>query len=178
MVSIPSYNTHIATYDPIATISLTSTAADITFSNIPQVYKDLVVVLIGTVANTGGGWTAAYAQINGDTGNNYSNTNIYGDGSTVVSNRLSSTSVLYSRTWANSDSTGIRPSTMRLQFQSYTNTNVFKTVLGETSGDLYTNRFVSLWRSTSAITTLKFYPAGSNWSAGFKASLYGIKGEL
>lgn len=164
-----------ATYEPIASVTLGSAAADVTFSSIPGTYTDLVVVLVGTCTNTGGGFTAAYAQINSDTGSNYSNTNIYGDGTSAVSNRASSSTVLYSRTWANSDTTGIKPSYMRLQFQSYANTNVYKTVLGETLGDLYVQRFVSLWRSTSAITTLKFYPASGNWSSGFTASLYGLK---
>jgi len=42
-----------ATYDCIATTTLTSTASSVVFSSIPQTYTDLVVVFVGknTTAN-------------------------------------------------------------------------------------------------------------------------------
>lgn len=61
----------------IQTISLASTTASVTFSNLPQNYRDFRVVLTGPGA-TGGVVNLMY--FNGDTGGNYSHQRLYGDG--------------------------------------------------------------------------------------------------
>jgi len=59
-----------ATYEPIATTTLGSAAATITFSSIPATYTDLVIVFAGTAtANLN-----PLMSFNSDSGTNYSTT--------------------------------------------------------------------------------------------------------
>lgn len=156
------------TYEPIASTTLGSAAADITFSSIPSTYTDLVLVLSGGFAtNT----SDLYTQFNSDTATNYSNTDLTGDGSAAASSRTSG--VAYIRHNQNIVDTS---STWVIQVMSYANTNVYKTAISSfASAGGSVERSVGLWRSTSAITAVKMYTSSGNLSSGFTASLYGIK---
>ncbi len=72
------------TYEPIATQTLGSAAASITFSSIPGTYTDLRLVFVGTLSsgNATTGWRA-----NSDSATNYSETYIGGDGTSAFSGR-------------------------------------------------------------------------------------------
>jgi hypothetical protein len=74
------------TYEAIATQTLGSAAASVTFSSIPGTYTDLVLVVAGTLTT---GTENIVMQFNGDTGSNYSVTSLLGDGSTASSFRSS-----------------------------------------------------------------------------------------
>jgi hypothetical protein len=81
------------TYEAIATQTLGSAAASVTFSSIPSTYTDLVLVCnFETSSNAIAG---VYIQFNGDTSTNYSSTNLIGNGSTAESSRQNSTFYLY-----------------------------------------------------------------------------------
>ena len=73
------------TYTPIARQTLTTSQAQITLSSIPQIYTDLILVFSGTLVST----DVLVMRFNGDTGSNYSDTILEGNGSTAVSNRHS-----------------------------------------------------------------------------------------
>ena len=152
-----------STYIPIATNTLTATAASVVFSNIPQTYTDLVVSIY---TPTGGDLNF---RINGDTGANYSNTVIYAYsafGSTRTSNSTSS----YLNYGSNSGGYfGL------LQFNNYSNTTTNKvSLLRDTAGGAITDMMVGLYRSTAAITSLTFNPPGT-FAAGSTFTIYGIK---
>lgn len=155
-----------ATYEPIASQTLGSSAASVTFSDIPGTYTDLVLLHSPRASNEG---KNIMCRINGDTGSNYSSTYVYGNGTSALSGRNS-----------NQTSFGIgRPYTdsvaMVAHFMSYSNTSVHKTILTSTGGDLVM-RVVHLWRSTSAITSLTLFMDDSlNLQSGSTFSLYGIK---
>jgi len=150
-----------ATYVPIATTTLGSAASSYTFSSIPQTYTDLVLVAtVNTSTNT-----SINIQFNGDTGTNYSCTRMYsGPGSDRIANTANS---LYS--W-----TAFNNSSYQFHIMNYSNTNVYKTFLGRMS-DINNNAgaIASLWRNTSAITSLNFFGT-SNFTAGSTFTLYGI----
>ena len=78
-----------STYQPIATNTLGSAAASVTFSSISGAYTDLVLIM-----NAGSSTTNADVDINvnGDTGANYSRTILYGTGSTAGSTRYTGAS--------------------------------------------------------------------------------------
>jgi len=159
-----------ATYEPIATTTLGSTTANITFSTIPGTYTDLV--LITNLKSTGSGWVGLCIQVNGDTGSNYSDTYIYGDGSAAGSIRDSNAAFTNSGALSNSNFHG-----SIFQFMNYANTTTYKTWLCRsgigTEGWLKAS--VNLWRSTSAITSIKVYHSGGdNLASGSTATLYGI----
>ncbi len=152
------------TYEPIATTTLGTSASSVTFSTMPGTYTDLVLVVAGTSAATNGN----EMQFNGDTGNNYSFTLLYGTGSAAVSSRNSNISFAYAGRTNTNQSVSIT------QIMNYANTTTYKTVLTRASsnGDIVMAN-VSTWRSTSAITSLVY--AGATFNSGTVFTLYGIK---
>lgn len=164
------------TYEPIASTTLSSSAADVTFSSIPGTYTDLVVVMVGSVTTGTGSLTSSMQVGNGsvDTGSNYSWTNLYGDGSAAGSSRGSTQTYALLGELAGASNTQINPSVGVAHIMSYANTNVYKTILFAGGGGAYVRRAVSLWRSTLAINTVKITSSGT-LSSGFTASLFGVK---
>lgn len=159
-----------ATYEPIASTTLGSAASSVTFSSIPGTYTDLVVVGSGK-ATVGDNFV--YFRYNGDTGSNYSRTELSGNGSSASSARGTNESAsLVGAYKLNVDGNYFVASVM-----SYANTNVFKTALAAANyQDNTVYRFVNLWRSTAAITSLTVLIAGSSqFATGATLSLYGIK---
>ncbi len=161
-----------ATYEPIATQTLGSAAANITFSSIPATYTDLRVVFVGTLVSNN---YNLYWNLNNDSSSLYSRTNISGNGTTAASNRA--TNEAY---WLNTSPGGISstiPSMTTLDLFSYAG-STFKTGLIEFTADYngsgVTSRFVTLYRSTSAITSIKI-SSDVNLNTGTTATLYGIK---
>jgi len=176
MVSIPSYNTHIATYDPIATQTLSSTATSVTFSSIAADWTDLLLVVNAKTARTNNDGDNTWIRFNGDSGNNYSWTRLYGT-SSALSQRVTNATLIEINSTAGNAALGSAASYCAIQ--SYANTNVYKTVLlwgGNVSVSL--ERLVALWRDTSVITSIEIIPQTAPWQVGSKFSLYGIRGEL
>ena len=162
------------TYEPIATQTLGSAAATVTFSSIPQTYTDLVLVC----STQGTTVTAAVTiRYNSDTGSNYSVTRLYGDGSTATSNRYSNQTSAHIGDWM-PNATYFFP--IVTQIQNYSNTTTYKTHLSRfgASSDVQ-GAIVGLWRSTAAINTITIMEnqasAGTNFKIGSTFTLYGIK---
>ena len=157
-----------STYEPIATTTLVSNASDITFSTIPSTYTDLVLVVNGhlTVDDN------VFLQFNGDTGSNYSFTILRGDGSSATSTRSSNVAQMYLGGILTT-ATGNTISSI----QNYSNSTTYKTVLTRTNGVTSgaTQARVGLWRSTSAITSVKVGALSGNFVAGATFTIYGIK---
>ena len=158
-----------ATYQPIASQTLGSNASSVTFSSIAADWTDLVLVAALQASST----VYTSLRFNGDTGNNYSSTYVFGNGSTASSSRQSNTSVIAGFGSNNSGN----PVPFALNVFNYANTNVYKTTLSTNAnvgGDF--GKTVGLWRSTAAITSLTLITSTANsWAAGSTFSLYGIK---
>ena len=159
----------MSTYTPVASQTLSASASSVTFSNIPQDYTDLVLVVNGQVSTS----SQIAIQFNSDTGTNYSVTAMYGDGTSAASGRTTSAAALYGFGWFGNGT----QSTSILNIQNYSNSTTYKTVLAR--GNLsssYVHAGVGLWRSTSAITSMYIYVYGGyNWNSGTTFSLYGIQ---
>ena len=157
------------TYEPISTQTLGSNQASITLSSIPGTYTDLIIIANG--ASTSGG--SMKARFNGDSGANYSTTYIYGDGSSVISGRITSDAngIAGSRNGIGYQGGGV------MQINNYSNATTHKTMLSRQFGsDLIVWFSVGLWRNTAAITSIVFTDESSgNFTTGFTLSLYGIK---
>ena len=161
------------TYEPITSTTLVSTAATVTFNAISGSYTDLVLV-VSTTNNTGVTAPAVYLRFNSDTGNNYSTTMLYGDGSSAGSGR-STNSTYALLNWLGGGSNSIIVNSITHIF-NYSNTTTFKTLLSRyNNSSAEVDAGVSLWRSTSAINTILVYPYAGNFSIGSTLSLYGIK---
>jgi hypothetical protein len=157
-----------ATYTPIATTTIGTAVASYTFSSISASYTDLIIVVSGIGASTNN----LLMQVgNGsvDTGTNYSNTYMYGDGTSAVSGRETSvTRMAVGRVSATNPAPDV------IQIMNYSNTTTYKTALNRGGIDI-TVATVNLWRSTAAINTIKLYPDGSvNFAAGTTLTIYGI----
>ena len=160
------------TYEPIASTTLGSASASIEFTSISGTYTDLILVIRASVITTpAASWLLT---VNSDTGTNYSTTWLYGNGTAAASSRGSSGTFIRVGAANDGDSTW---STMICHLMSYANTNVYKTVLASYSNSAKeVSRTVGLWRSTSAITSVKMALGGSGqFDTSTVASLYGIK---
>ena len=155
------------TYEPIATTTLGSAAASVTFSSISGSYTDLVIIVNATGS---GAALNPQIQFNGDTASNYSLTWLYGNGSTAVSGRYSNqTSAFFGYM------TTTEPATYILQVQNYSNTTTNKSTLfrwNATNTELGAG--VALYRSTAAITSITLKTSANNFASGSTFTLYGI----
>ena len=156
-----------STYTPIATTTLGSAASSYTFSSIPSTYTDLRIVFNGNYATASRG---AFV-LNSDTGSNYSNTRMTGDGSTAASARASNAAYVL---MGLSDISTTH--TYSIDLMNYSNTTTNKTVLSRLNVASGTVRAtVYLIPSTSAITTLTLtMVSGANLGDGSTFTLYGI----
>lgn len=160
-----------ATYEPIAATTLSSAQSTVTFSNISTSYTDFVAILnYGVTSNL----YAPRIRFNSDTGSNYSNTILYGNGTSATSERSSNaTSISGSAVGVNSNSL---QNTMIISIQNYGNSTTNKTVIGRHSAPSNeVNAFVGLWRNTNAITSITFFTSAGNLMSGSTFTLYGIK---
>ena len=163
------------TYTPITSTTLGSAASYIEFTSISGSYTDLILVINrGSTANDAGGTL----QFNSDTGSNYSSTYLQGNGSTARSGREGVHTYINTGSYITTG-TSITTNTI-VHLQNYSNTTTYKTVLYRTNnagtGATYlgTEAGVGLWRSTSAITSVKYNCDGSTFLSGTTATLYGI----
>jgi len=164
------------TYEPIATTTLGSNAATITFSSISSSYTDLRLVFL-PLSIAGGSTVNARLTFNGDTNTNYSQTIIYGDGTSVASTRFPSPSATeISLNYFSNMGDSNTPGLIQLDIFSYagsTNKTLLWSLSNDKNGSGWTQNGVGLWRSTSAITSLTL-TSGGTYRAGVTATLYGI----
>ena len=161
------------TYEPIATTTLGTAANTITLSSIPSTYTDLRLIVVCT--------TAASDQFrvlfNADATAVYSFTTLGGQGAVTSSGNGTNVNSINMGALSNTNTT--IPEMFDIQLFSYVG-STFKTMLGRISADQNgsgaTDSVVGLWRSTSAVTSIRvFTNNGNNFSIGTTATLYGIK---
>jgi hypothetical protein len=160
-----------STYTPIATTTLGSANNSVTFSSIAGTYTDLVLIYTGITTNNNQNLAI---QFNSDTGSNYSQTQLYGNGSTAGSGRRTNFSAILINELAGS---GTQTTTV-MNVMNYANTTTYKTTVGRSgtaSGG--TESGAGLWRSTSAITAVKVFVFGGTetFTSGSTFTLYGIQ---
>ena len=158
------------TYESIATQTLSSATASITFSSIPSTYTDLILICrqaTNADANT-------QLRFNGDTGSNYSTNFLRSNGTTVSTARDSN------QTQMNLESFGFPTSAFNAvttaNIMNYSNTTTFKTTLSRGSNaNTGVTAACHLWRNTAAITSMTILNNASTFSTGSTFTLYGIK---
>lgn len=149
---------------------LGSSTASVTFSSIPQTYKDLVVEVCGAGGGGGGDLLLRY---NNDSASNYSDTSLRGNGSSAGSSRYTN------QTATDVNNTmGVFGSDVGLvtyNILSYSG-STYKTTLVESAFPTYgVLRLVALWRGTAAITRIDFFFNNSaSFNAGSSFRLWGV----
>ena len=156
------------TYEPIATTTLGSAAASVTFSSISGSYTDLVLVM--SIRGSSDIESDIGMQLNSDTGSNYSMTRIYGQAASTGSDRNSNLTFAPIGTVSTTQNVSV------VQFQNYSNSTTYKTILTRNGiADVATYGIVALWRNTAAITSILINNnAAINYAAGSTFTLYGI----
>ena len=174
-----------STYTPIATTTLGSDTVSYTFSSISGSYTDLVLVCsVKSAAGASTNDTRIDIRFNSDSGTNYSDTYIRGNGTSASSGRDSNRTQI--------DEVSSIPINSASEFglftyniMNYSNTTTYKSVLcrgGITTSSAGSTSVVgaqvALWRSTSAITSITIFAQGGNASVGFATgstfTLYGL----
>lgn len=159
------------TYEPIATTTLSTSQATITFDPISGSYTDLILI---TMAKTVSGQAGLRIRLNSDSGANYGNVYLYGTnviaGSVADSGTGTSVVLGYG---APMDSNSFFYSISN--FMSYSNTTTFKTVISYNGdGGEGVDLEVGQRRSTSAITRIDLLPTSGIFASGSTFTLYGI----
>ena len=157
------------TYTPIATTTLGSAQASVSFNSFSG-YTDIIVVCNLAISSGTGN---SKIQFNSDTGSNYSETTLEGTGSSAVSSRYtSSTSIIL-------EGSGFLSTTFQtvkiIQLMNYANSTTNKTCLVRNGGaGAGVDAIVGLWRNTGAITSFNISTTASTFVAGSTFTLYGI----
>jgi hypothetical protein len=162
-------------YESISTVTLSSSASNVTFSSIPATYTHLQVRGIARHSSVE---TDIIVQLNSDTGSNYSQHRLYGTGSaTGASGDASQTAMNYC---GRMDATANTFGTNVIDILDYTNTNKYKTLrvlMGfDANGSGYVSLGSGLWMNTNAVTSVKLSPYSGNFVQYTQFALYGIKG--
>lgn len=167
------------TYDLISTQTTTTATSSVTFSSIPQTYTDLVVVVRhkhNTLTSNSLGF-----RLNGDSGNTYSWTYYYDNGTTATGN-LSGRNVNYNAAypaWFVTAGT-TEGALTTIQLLDYSNTTYYKSYISRGNAVSTNTTYpgvemnVGAWQGTSAITSIEFL-VGGDFASDSTFSIYGIK---
>ena len=154
------------TYTPLATVTLGTAAASVTFSSIPATYRDLILIVDGQRTGTNN----VRLQLNGDTGSNYST--VYAASYLTSSGSNSGIAFIYG---TNNDVDTTTKLNWVVNLMDYSATDKHKTLLSRfNQASSNTAMLAHRWANTAAITSILVYTGDGNWAAGTTMSLYGI----
>ena len=167
-------------FESIGTTTLSSSTASVTFSSIPQTYKHLQIRVFARGDRPSPSDYCNF-QFNGDTASNYQEHQLYGIGSTPVSGSDNVQTYINTMNITGASAAASTFGVCVLDILDYASTNKYKTTRHLTGWDNNTaNGVVSFesghWRSTNAITSIRFFPLGANFVQYSSIALYGIKG--
>jgi hypothetical protein len=165
-----------ATYEPLATTNITAGTSVISYQSLSSAYTDFILVASNVTGSVAG--TTLYLRFNNDSGANYSNTELYGNGTTAASSKNTGFTVIpmmYFITQGTLQTGQIAIA----QILNYSNTSVYKTVIvreNNAADPNYpgTGAIVGLWRNTAAINRIDISNNGYTFNGG-TLTLYGIK---
>lgn len=168
-------------FDLLETQVLGSNAASVTFSsldtNYASTYKHLQLRIVARDDRSGATTSVLYLRMNGDTGSNYSNHALYGDGSGVGSGGGASQTVIPLADIPGQVGTtsAFTPAVVDLldTFNTTTNKTV-RSLSGQATNYNWVNLRSGTRYNTAALTSITLFGIGS-LVTGSRFSLYGIK---
>lgn len=151
-------------------------AASITFSNIPQTYTDLRIVVSARSVRSAVN-DVLYMTVNGST-TTYSSRVLEGNGAAAFSYSGGSTAFSDILGIPAASSTTSVFSNAEIYIPNYTSAN-YKSISANSVGEnnattAYTDLYAGLWSNTTAITSINLYNIISNFTEYSTFSLYGI----
>jgi len=168
-----------SSYESIASATGTGASGTITFSSIPATYKHLQ--LRGTSQESSTSNYAILRPNNDSSTANYTYHSIYGDGSAVtadgyITGLSGALSVNGTDIGQNSDTTGVGIVDI-IDYASTTKYKTFRSITGyDNNGSGLIFLISSLWKDTTAISSLTIVAEAGNFTTKTTFALYGIKG--
>lgn len=167
--------------EPIATTLVSGSATDITFSNIPQGYKNIQIRGISRSVSDGGDtYNQVDVQMNTDTGSNYAYHQLFGDGAAASAYGVASQTQMRFEAETGSAATASIFGAFVFDILDYSNVYKFKTIrlLGgyDANGSGRLALSSGLWMNTAAITSIKIKPRNGSFTTSTRFSLFGVKG--
>jgi hypothetical protein len=166
----------VGDYESISTVTVGSTpATEIIFSSIPQTYKHLQIRAL-VRNNRAASASNTYFRFNGDTASNYAFHALLGNGSTTSA--YGGTANVQLSTDPSGSFTANCFAGQIYDILDYKNTNKAKTTRillgfdGNGSGEVHIAS--DLWTSTSAISSIRFFPNSGEYVQYTTFALYGI----
>jgi hypothetical protein len=158
------------TYTQITSVTLAVASSSVTFSSIPQNFRDLVLIQSGTSTNTS--INSLQIRMNNDSGSNY-------PGVVMSADSVSASAATFT------DSGHIAGFAINVgvvinvvNIMDYSSTDKHKTVLSRhnTATDSRVRAAATRWTNTAAVTSLICrVDTGASWNAGSTFTLYGIE---
>jgi hypothetical protein len=174
-----------AAYDPGATwliqrIAGTGSSGTVTFSSIPSTYKHLQLRIMSRSSSTG---RNIQIRFNSDTGANYAQHNLRGNGATAAATGTASTTEIEAGWIATSaDLTNVMGASI-IDVHDYASTTKNKTlrsISGVNNNNTSTNEriylYSGLWMNTAAINSISIVSNSGNWTTASTFALYGMVG--
>jgi len=157
------------TYTPLANITLGSAAQTITFSSIPNTYRDLIFVFQGA-ANAS---VSGQIRFNGNTATNYNFQRMTGDGSAAsAASRTAQTAGAFSQNALATTTSALHSA---INIFDYATTDKHKTFLARANNAANgTEAIAGRWASNNAITSVQLISNSSTWAVGTTVALYGV----
>lgn len=157
------------TYTALATITLTSTDTSIDFANIPNTYRDLVIV-----ANAAGTGSQAVKLTMNGASSGYSFVTMWGTGSGSGSSAAYATEAAANAGFGASIGTSLNWNLIA-QIMDYSATDKHKTMLMRANrADGATEASASRYASNTAVSSISLYVVSNSFAIGSTFSLYGI----
>jgi hypothetical protein len=170
-------------YDALATVTLSASAASITFAGIPSGYKHLQIRTIAQDNRSLYGISELAWQFNADTGNNYSFHGLYGNGTTAIS-EASTTTAFIRANGALGSTTGGTFGAFVIDILDYANTSkntTTKTLCGVDFNGVINGfggraaLWSGAWYNTNAVNSIVLYSTNGNLQQHSTFALYGVK---
>ena len=163
---------------PISTVTVGSGgASSIDFTNIPQIYTDLVFKFSGRGTATANYITAQLVLNGTSTTTNWSKRQLEGGDSTATSNSNANSNIGYPPAASMTSSTF---GNFEIYIPNYAGSNnksisIDSVGEGNSATSVYMDLIASLWSVTSPITSISITPSSGNWAQYSSATLYGIR---
>ena len=153
------------TYVPLATYTVPGGGLNnVTFSSIPATYRDLVIVIAGSVSTT----TSTSIRLNGDTGTNYFNLRVLNFSSILCDS--------YNTAYLETGNISTAQATIKINLLDYSATDKHKTTLCRFDETSRMGMMANRWANTSAVTQVQVLIENPSavYNAGTVMSLYGV----
>jgi hypothetical protein len=159
---------------------LTASAANVTFTNIPQSYRHLTLRIQGR-SDAASTYVMAVMQFNSDSSGSYDLQSLQAYGTYTAGTQAFGTTSAQLGYMSASTATAGTASTFAVDIVNYAGTTFRKQWLStqllkvaESANQVNTDVFAGEWRNSAAITSLTIFPSTGNFVTGTLVSLHGV----